>query len=60
MVKNKCIERMQMEITPKTLFRIRDSTEADYDGGMILEPSLDESPRGLKRLLSQMNSGQRI
>jgi hypothetical protein len=35
-------------------------TEADYDGGMILEPSLDESPRGLKRLFSQMNSGQRI
>ena len=35
-------------------------TEADYDGGMILEPSLFESPRGLKRLFSQMNSGQRI
>jgi hypothetical protein len=35
-------------------------TEADYDGGMILEPSIDESPRGLKRLFSQMNSGQRI
>jgi hypothetical protein len=35
-------------------------TDADYDGGTILEPSIDESPRGLKRLFSQMNSGQRI
>jgi len=35
-------------------------TDADYDGGMILQPRIDESPRGLKRMFSQMNSGERI
>jgi hypothetical protein len=35
-------------------------TDADYDGGMIMEPTMDESPRGLKRLFSRMNSGKRI
>jgi hypothetical protein len=35
-------------------------TDADYDGGMIMEPTIDESPRGLKRLFYRMNSGKRI
>ena len=35
-------------------------TDADYEGGTILQPGIDESPRGLKRLFIQMNSGQRI
>ena len=33
--------------------------EADYDGGTVMEPSFD-SPRGLKRLFNEMNSGKRI
>jgi hypothetical protein len=35
-------------------------TDADYDGGMVVETTIDESPRGLKRLFSRMNSGKRI
>jgi hypothetical protein len=34
-------------------------TDADYDGGMVIQPS-DESPRGLKRMFTQMNAGKRI
>jgi hypothetical protein len=35
-------------------------TDADYDGGMVIQPSLGDSPRGLKRLFTQLNAGQRI
>lgn len=35
-------------------------TDADHNGGTILTPRIDESPRGLKRMFSQMNSGRRI
>ena len=34
-------------------------TGADYCGGMIIQPS-DETPRGLKRLFTQLNAGRRI
>lgn len=38
-------------------------TGADYDGGQVLSTSTEssfESPRGLKRLMSEMNAGNRI
>jgi hypothetical protein len=31
----------------------------DYHGGGAIEPSGDETPRGLKQLFEKMNSGQR-
>ena len=34
-------------------------TEEDYDGGLILE-SHSTNPRGLKRMFSQLNAGERI
>lgn len=34
-------------------------TDADYDGGMVIQPS-EESPRGLKRMFTHMNAGRRI
>jgi hypothetical protein len=35
-------------------------TDADYTGGEIIQPTPFDSPRGLKILFSQMNSGKRI
>ena len=35
-------------------------TDADYQGGERIVPSTDDSPRGLKNLFHQMNSGKRI
>lgn len=35
-------------------------TDADYDGGEVLPIDGISSPRGLKRLFTQMNAGQRI
>ena len=34
-------------------------TDADYDGGLVLQ-SNSTNPRGLKRMLSQLNAGERI
>jgi hypothetical protein len=35
-------------------------SDADYNGGEVIAPTLFDSPRGLKSLFSQMNSGKRI
>jgi hypothetical protein len=35
-------------------------TDADYTGGEVIQPTPFDSPRGLKILFSQMNSGKRI
>jgi len=35
-------------------------SEADYTGGEVIEPTLFESPRGLRSLFYQMNAGKRI
>ena len=34
-------------------------TDADYDGGLVLQ-SNSTNPRGLKRMFSQLNAGERI
>jgi hypothetical protein len=34
-------------------------TDADYDGGEVISPSYT-SPRGLKRMFNELNSGKRI
>lgn len=35
-------------------------TEADEDGGEVVEPSIEACPRGLKRLFALLNDGERI
>lgn len=47
--------RMGLRINRNLIF-----TDADYDGGEFIEPTQFDSPRGLKRLFAQLNSGQRI
>ena len=49
-----CIPCDSLRINPNLIL-----TGADYVGGIIIQPS-DETPRGLKRLFTQMNAGRRI
>ncbi len=47
--------RMGLRINKNLIF-----TDADYYGGELIEPTQFDSPRGLKRLFEQLNSGHRI
>jgi hypothetical protein len=48
-------KRKILRINPNLIF-----TDADYDGGDVIDTSSFESPRGLKYLFLRMNAGERI
>lgn len=55
--------RQQSPVTKKRRLRVNPHlilTDADHQGGERIFPSRNDSPRGLKNLFHQMNSGKRI
>lgn len=58
--KKKSTKTIKKKKEPLRLNHFLIFSDADINGGEVIKPTMDDSPRGLKRLFSQMNSGKRI